>query len=75
MIPSTIAALQFSLEIVIGMSSLADGQAFNEGFWISSPPTLYLSWSRFYIFLIKAKLANGQNKAIGTIYRQGPHLT
>ena len=36
MIPSTIAALHFSLEIVIGMSSLADGQTFNEGFQISS---------------------------------------
>ena len=37
MIPSTIAALHFSLEIVIGMSSLVDGQTSNDGFQISSP--------------------------------------
>ena len=65
MIPSTIAALQFSLEIVIGMSSLADCQAFNEGFWISSTvPCICVQ-----IFHISYKDQNlyGKIKAISSI--------
>ena len=65
MIPSTIFTLQFSLEIVIAMSSFADGQTLNDGFQISSPvPCICVQI--FHISYRDQKLY-GQIKAFSTI--------